>query len=58
MTRSLARVLTVALGIALLASACGSAPPARRREGPDVVTAEWTAGDDAVLEAGSDAGVP
>lgn len=36
--------------LALVAVACGGAPAARaRRTGPDVVTAEWTSGDDAVL---------
>lgn len=45
-----------------LAAACGGAGPesgeahGRRRTGPDVVTAEWTSGDDAVLDAGLDAG--
>ncbi len=33
-------------------SACGSSPT-RRHEGPDVVTADWTSGDDAVLDAPS-----
>ncbi|MFO0684782.1 MAG: hypothetical protein U0234_22185 [Sandaracinus sp.] len=54
MTRLLARALS-ALTFATLVSACGApASPPRRHEGPDVVTAEWTSGDDAVLE--SDAG--
>lgn len=43
------------VSIALVA--CGpSAGGAPRHSGPDVVTAEWTSGDDAVLE-GADAGV-
>lgn len=40
-----------------ITTACGGAPVPTRHSGPDVVTAEWTAGDDAVLE-GADAGVP
>ncbi len=57
MTRTLTRLLALSLGLATLASACGGPAPARRHEGPDVVTAEWTSGDDAVI-APSDAGAP
>jgi hypothetical protein len=32
--------------------ACG-APATRRHEGPDVVAADWTSGDDAVLDSSS-----
>jgi hypothetical protein len=35
--------------LVVFASACGSTAPAHH--GPDVVTAEWTAGDDAPLDA-------
>lgn len=39
--------------LAAIATACGgsAASSAHARTGPDVVTAEWTSGDDAVLEA-------
>ena len=37
--------------VVLFVTACGGAGQAtHRRQGPDVVTAEWTSGDDAVLE--------
>lgn len=51
--------LTLAF-LALLATACGgtAARTAPRHEGPDVVTAEWTSGDDAVLEGAPPATPP
>lgn len=36
----------------VFSSACG-APAPRHHEGPDVVTADWTSGDDAVLDSAS-----
>ncbi len=45
----------VCVVVLVAATACGGAPAvspaARPRQGPDVVSAEWTSGDDAVLEA-------
>ena len=41
---------TLALTASLMI-ACGGAPRTSAHEGPDVITADWTGADDAVLEA-------